>query len=31
MKVNIKRFGFDKLLQDFKIMKNIVKTAMDIC
>ena len=25
MKVNVKRFGFDSLLQDYRIMKNVVK------
>ena len=25
MKVNVKRFGFNNLLQDFKLMKNVVK------
>ena len=29
MKVNVKRFSFNNLLQDFKIMKNFVYTAMD--
>ena len=29
-KANVKRFGFNDLLQDFDIMR-IVRTAMDAC
>ena len=29
MKVDVERFSFNNLLQDFKIMKNIVKIAMN--
>ena len=30
MKVDIERFSYNNLLQDFKFMKNVVKIAMDI-
>ena len=30
MKVNIKHFSCNYLLQDFKFMKNVVKIAMDV-
>ena len=29
MKVDVEHFGCNNLLQDFKFMKNIVKTTMD--
>ena len=30
MKVDVQRFGFNNLLQDFKFMKCVVKIPMDI-
>ena len=30
IKINVKRFGFNNLLQDFKFMKIAVKKAMDV-
>ena len=29
-KINVKRFSFDNLHRDFKIMKNVVHTTMDV-
>ena len=31
MMVYSKRFGFNNLLQDFKIINNVVLTEMDVC
>ena len=31
MKVDVKRFSRNDLLQDFKFVKNVVKIAMDVC
>ena len=30
MKVDFERFSYNNLLQDFKLMKNVVKIAMDV-
>ena len=30
MRLDVECFGYDKLLQDFKFMKSVVKIAMDI-
>ena len=30
LKVDVKRFSCNNLLQDFKFMKNVVKIAMDV-
>ena len=30
MKFDVERFGCNKLLQDFKFMKNVIKIAIDI-
>ena len=30
MKVDVERFGYNNLLQDFKFMKIIVKIQMDV-
>ena len=30
MKVNVERFGYDNLLQDFKFMESVVRIAMDV-
>ena len=30
MKVNVERFGYNNLFQDFRFMKNVVKIAMNV-
>ena len=30
MKVDVERFGYNNLLQDFKFLKNIVNITMDV-
>ena len=30
MKVDVEHFGYNNLLQDFKLMKSLVKITMDV-
>ena len=30
MKVNVERFDYDNVLQDFKFMKSVLKIVMDV-